>query len=263
MKRVIRRNCFESNSSSMHSVVVTKNEEKVTPDNIIWDRNNPTIDDGVYICLDGKWSLQDVDKGYGRYPFRILTSFEDKFKYSLCEYLGDMYEDDPRWEETISQFYEIAAELIPGFKDFYFHTKDVDIYLDADGNDIPHCNLIYDGWNEKENRPKYIYKDKDGNKHMAMYDEDNYIEMPAIGMIDHQSMGLLKNFLKEKNITLKEFLTNKKYIIVIDGDEMCDFERYLKAGLINKDFITEIYSTSGEDIEYKQWLEEQKNEESN
>lgn len=254
MKHVIRSSCFETNSSSMHSVVVTKSKEKVTPDNILWDRNNPTIDDGVYICLDGKWSLQDVDKGYGRYPFRILTSFEDKFKYSLCEYLGNMYEDDPRWEKTIDQFYEIAEELIPGFKDFYFHTKDVDIYLDADGNDIPHCKLIYKDWDEEKDRAVYYYRDKDDNPHDAIFDEENYLEMPDIGMIDHQSMGLLKNFLKEKNITLKDFLTSKKYIIVIDSDETCDFERYKRCGLINMNYIIEIYDDGSEKIEYKNWL---------
>jgi len=262
MKRVIRSSCFETNSSSMHSVVVTKSKEKVTPDNVLWDRNNPDIDDGVYLW-NGKWELRDVEDGFGRYPFRFLTSFEDKFKYALCEYLGDMYEDDPHWEETISQFYEIAEELIPGFKDFDFRTKEIDIYLDADGNDIPHCKLIYKGWDEEKKRTVYYYRDKNDNPHDAVFDEENYLEIPDIGMIDHQSMGLLKNFLKEKDITLKEFLTNKKYIIVIDGDEYCDFERYMKSGLINKDFITEIYDTTAENMDYKKWLEEQKNEKSN
>ena len=35
---------------------------------------------------------------------------------------------------------------------------------------------------------------------------------------------LLERFLKKENISLEEFLTNRKYIIVIDGDEYCVFE---------------------------------------
>ena len=35
---------------------------------------------------------------------------------------------------------------------------------------------------------------------------------------------LLERFLKREKITLEEFLTNRKYIIIVDGDEYCIFE---------------------------------------
>ena len=181
----------------------------------------------------------------------------------MCEYLGNLYEDDPEWQKWYDTFKAIAAEVVPGFEDFNIRTKDIDIYLDKDGNDIKQKDLHYDHWNKEEKHSEYYYIDKDGNKQPAIFDEENYLEMPNIGTIDHQSAGLLKNFLKEKNINLKEFLTNKRYVVVIDGDERDDFQRYYDSGLINKDYITEIYDKSGEDIEYLEWLEREKEYEEN
>ena len=255
MKEVIRENCFETNSSSQHSIVVTKNDTHIDPNHIVWDRldDHQDIFDTVYLWHDGKWRLRDIDDGYGRYPFQILTSFEDKLKYSMCEFMGRLYEDDPEWQKWYEEFESIAYEFVPGFKGFDIETKDIDIYLDKDGNEIPHKKLIYDGWSNHTSH--YSYIDTDGNKQPATLDEENYLEMPNIGSIDHQSSGLLKNFLKEKGITLREFLSNKRYIIVIDGDEICDWERYKASGLINLNYIEE-YSTSGEDVEYQEYSQD-------
>lgn len=241
----------------MHSICVTKNDVHIDPDKITWDMNKEFDEfDNVYLDRDGKWYLRDIDDGYGRYPFQILTSFEDKFKYAMCEYLGYSYEDDPQWQEWYDEFKRIAIEAIPGFEDFRISTKEIDIYLDEDGNDIMQKDLHYDHYNEKEQRGEYYYLDADGNKHLATFDEENYLDMPAIGMIDHQSAGLLKNFLKDKGISLKEFLTNKKYIVVIDGDEIMDWDCYKKSGIINMDFIVEEYDKSADDVKYEQWKKE-------
>ena len=133
--------------------------------------------------------------------------------------------------------------------------KDVDIYVDQNGKDIMMKHLHYDHWEDK--KPVYYYLDENGEKQTAIFNEEYFMEMPNVGTIDHQSAGLLTNFLKDKRISLKEFLTNKKYVVVIDGDELCDFDRYLRSGLIDRSFITEIYDRSGEDVEYEEWLKEQ------
>ena len=52
------------------------------------------------------------------------------------------------------------------------------------------------------------------------------------GCIDHQSSELLDSYLKKHNITLKEFITNPKYVVVIDGDEYFTFEKYKELGLL-------------------------------
>ena len=71
------------------------------------------------------------------------------------------------------------------------------------------------------------------------------------GNIDHQSQGLLEQFLKNKNISLKEFLLNPKYMIVIDGDEYNDLDRYKSAGLING--IAETYISLGISVIICSW----------
>ena len=242
MKRVIRRNIYETNSSSAHSLIVTKNDRHVDPEKIVWDNTKEfDRDDNIYLGRDGELSLYNIEYGFGRAPFTMLTSFEDKLKYAMCEYLGYLYPDDPEWDKLYGEFEEICRDTIPGFKGFDIHKKDIDIYLDQNGDHIMQKDLHYDHWNKEEERAEYYYIDDDGSKHPAIFDTEDYMEMDAIGTIDHQSAGMLKGFINKKGITLKEFLTNKKYIVVIDGDEYCDFPRYLHSGLIDINFITEIY----------------------
>lgn len=261
--RVIRSSVFETNSSSQHSIIKTKNDIHIDPEKLIWDRDkNP--DPENLSMYNGRWELWGISEGYGRAPFKILTTFEDKFKYAMCEYLGDIYPDDPEWDKWYDEFSTIAYEIIPGLKEIRIRTEDVDIYNDENGNHIMHKNLRYDHWNEEEGRSEYYYFDDAGNKHAAIFDEDDYMERPDIGMIDHQSMGLLRNYLEHEGIDLKEFLTNKRYCIVITGDEYDDWPRMKFSGLIDMDFIIEEYGTHGEDLEYQEWLEGQKeNEKSN
>ena len=212
--RVIRRSCFETNSSSQHSIVVTTNDCHVTAKELTGrDGYNPEY---VYVNSHGAIDLHEVREGYERYPFQILATFEDKLQYALCEYLGRKYVDDPEYDEIFKEFENITKEVIPEFTHFSIATRDEDVWLTQDGDMIPHKFLIYDGWDAENEREIYTYKDKEGNVHQAIFDEENYLEAPDIGQIDHQSAGMLKNFLKDRGISLKEFLTNKKYVIIVD-----------------------------------------------
>lgn len=259
--KVVRKSCFETNSSSAHSLLVTKNDTHVTTDELL--SNGSDNDDRIYVDDNGEIWLFGIQYGYGRSPFEILSSFEDKLKYALCEFLGYKHGDEDDYDSIYQEFIDITKELIPGFIDFDISTKDVDIYLDEDGNELKSKDLKYDHWDRESNSAVYVYTAKDGVKKVATL-SDQFYEVPDIGTIDHQSSGILTNFLRDKGITLKEFLTNKKYIIVVDGDEIEEFRKIKNAGLINMDFIEEEYSTSYDDISYQQWLKEQEdNEESN
>jgi hypothetical protein len=254
-KKIVRRNCcFETNSSSMHSICITKNDVHVTPEELTADYNSDAYNEYEFIYLwKNKLNMHGVDDGFGRYPFEILYTFRDKLKYAMCEYLGNMYIDDPEWEEIYGKFCEICAEMIPGFEDFYIYTREENIYLDDKGHEIQRKNLRYDHYDAEHNFFVYTYKDEEGNTKIATLDEENYMEQPDIGFIDHQSAGLLKNFLKDKGISLKEFLTNKKYVIIIDGDEYEAWNRYKKTGIIDKSFIVEEFDRTNDRIRYEEW----------
>ena len=48
---------------------------------------------------------------------------------------------------------------------------------------------------------------------------------------------MLHYWLDEHGITMKEFLTCKKYIVIQDGDEYCIWSRLIKSGLIDMNVI--------------------------
>lgn len=60
------------------------------------------------------------------------------------------------------------------------------------------------------------------------------------GYIDHQSSGLLQDFLSSHNVSIKEFLTNSKYVVWIDGDEYNIKEDLFDSGLCHKEDFIEV-----------------------
>ncbi len=61
------------------------------------------------------------------------------------------------------------------------------------------------------------------------------------GDIDHQSIGTLQNFLYKEDTSLEDFLVNPKYVVIIDGDEYCIFEKLKDSGLIKDETIKKEY----------------------
>lgn len=210
----------------MHSIVVMKDRRTYT---------EKEFQEGIYL-YDGVWRTYD-DLSFGRHPFRILTTFEEKFYYVVAYYCGFLSRDvaDAKFKELEG----IAKKYLKGLEKIELDshlTRDF-VYEDT-GEPCYKWRATWDDENE------YWYseeEDKDGNdirrKLIAsdLYDEVEY------GGIDHQSFGILDGFLKKENITVEDFLINKGYIIVVDGDEYCDFERYCNFGIIATDKIKSQY----------------------
>lgn len=77
--------------------------------------------------------------------------------------------------------------------------------------------------------------DKVGEDHMREFCFDtDYDDEVYYGDIDHQSRGLLQRFLDNNKISLEEFLLNPKYVVVIDGDEYWQLQKYQNAGLLEE-----------------------------
>lgn len=206
MRRKIRKNVFETNSSSMHSIVVTKNDIKYTEEE---------INKEFWVQDDGRIKLYSSEVRFGRYPFAILSTMKDKARYvmaALC-----CRKDDDAYQEIVA----IIKKYIPEFVDFELE-KETNLHN-------PHY------YTEKDMKTLFEGYAKFGDEYVSW----NY----KFGQIDHQSGDVLPSFLEEKGVSLEEFLTNRKYIIVIDGDEYCVFESMKENGLIDMDNIVEEFGT--------------------
>ena len=77
-------------------------------------------------------------------------------------------------------------------------------------------------------------KDKITNLLKELVPEIKKVCIPTTcGTDDYQLFG----WLKDHNTSLKEFLTNKKYIVIQDGDEYCIWKDLIDCGLIDKNVI--------------------------
>lgn len=231
MKIQIRSNVFETNSSSMHSLVITKTNEKYSDNEIMSDIWLGTdYDTKEKNCV---WDIRDNELEFGRYPFRILGSFKDKWLYA-CASLVEQYNDD-----TYLELVRIAKKYIPGLKTINLPSEHHYIpNKESDKFDSSNEYSMHYGKTESELIEFLSHEQERLGCSIDYYlSGDGYewhYKIPYTGRVDE---NILTKFLKRDNITLEEFLINKKYIVIQDGDEYCDFEKAKKTGLINMDFI--------------------------
>lgn len=229
MKSVVRNGCFESNSSSEHVFVATKLDEHLTPEEI---RKDAFIHNGE---LD--LSYTEIGEGYGRGPFQVLDSYEGKLAYAICVYCGGKVYD-PDFNQRINGILKVVQEDLPEVTGFKFAILQEHPYLDKDGN------MVNPGWvdfgPDKDGAYKYMYQDTKG-RWREVKKADYYVDVPQIGWIDHQSVGLFESFLDKRKLDLREFLTNKRYIILVDGDESYITGSLIKCGIIDRNNLDEVY----------------------
>lgn len=211
----------------MHSIVVTKEDHIFTKEEI-----------GYPISEDRALTIwQEDDLNFERYPFEILSDFEDKVRYAIASYCN--YKSRKYCEAFVEKLTNIIREEIPDFKGIEVPHNSGPVYLDKFGQELEKDEVHWDRYEKSESGEEesiYIYTDERGDKHEATR-ADYWKDYDYFGYVDHQSSGLLEGFLKKNNITLKEFLFNKKYIVIVDGDEYCMFDKAKESGLINLDNI--------------------------
>ena len=170
----IRRNVFETNSSSSHSLVITTDNEHYTRKEI--NKN--------FYMTDGIVRLWESSLEFYRSPFDMLVIFKDKLRYAIASSNGNL----------VDECREICKKYVDEFIDFEFDTKDY--VWDSEVNDYVEAD---------EPIPNYG------------------------GTDDYQIEGWLKHY----NISLEEFLTNKRYIVVVDGDEYNCWLHIKDSGLVD------------------------------
>lgn len=188
MKRQIRRGVFETNSSSMHSVVVLKEDIEKNKNDYF----------NVYLNSRNKLNPYKNELSFGRSPFDSLTNFKDKVYYAIASLCAYKHEN---WAENFNKIEQVVI------------------------HNIKNCKGI-----ELEE--------------VVRREEDEIITEYYYGYVDED---ILSGFLKKENITIEEFLVNPQYVVIVDGDEYCVYNKMKDAGLINQDTILREYPN------YKEW----------
>lgn len=189
MRYTIRKGIYETNSSSMHTIAITDDDEYYTHDELIKEMG----------LIDGKgvWDLsntyltdKDIDGAYGNYfgrgygkDYVELNTFTGKFLYavaSCCSHnrlKGGRYVYDKKKNDRIyNGILEVVKKRVPELK-----------------------NIIL---------PKVAE---------SSYSTTEY----KYGFVDHQSIGIIENYL-DREYTMDEFLFNKRYSVIVTSDEADD-----------------------------------------
>lgn len=232
MKYQIRQSVFETNSSSMHSLVVTKRSGKYSKKEILNEFYLFDDDEtGEENCV---WEIRDYDLQFGRSPFRALGTFYDKWLYA-CASLVREYKD-----EMYNELERIALKYVSGLKKIQMPLT---IGYIPDRNSERFQNDEYyqkHGKTEDELAKYLMQKEKDWNIKIEYWKSDSFwcYKKPYTGDVDE---NILSGFLKKENISIEEFLMNKRYVVIQDGDEYCYWQDIKDTGLINTDIIDHEY----------------------
>lgn len=255
MKYQIRKDCFETDSSSMHSLVITKKNSNVR-------MTREEIRAEYY--LDASWMKERIKKvgkeivhidvyggnDFDRSPFTVLSSFSEKLLYAIAEYCGSNYTIQS-YVEAEKRFNEMFVPLLirlTGCDEVKFDKIRHDcfvIYSDVDGEyldeveEVDYQDIVLIGSDEINSIPKCdrifdYYKNVARNGRKI---EEAYFDVPEYGSIDHQSSGLLRRFIVDNNLSLEDYLVRKDVVVVIDGDEYRELGKLIDCGMIDKDTI--------------------------
>lgn len=213
----IRSAVFETNSSSQHSLVIKKTSEYWTPEE---------IKDDFHVGKDGSIRLYRYEMEYGRSPFNCLSTFREKWIYCLCA-LTNKYGDE-KWDELEA----VLKKHVPEVKTI-----------------VPETHIDMSKMDEEKILKKLEEEEailaKHGIHEELNYwtdDEDDWKRYEIISTGYAEDYGMIGTFLKEENISIEEFLLNKKYIIIVDGDEYCIWGSMKESGIINEEEIEREYA---------------------
>lgn len=204
MKVKIRYGVFETNSSSMHSICIMKNQKPLT------------LEKNIYLYCEG----------YERAPFQVLFTPEEKMDYAICCLHSGNYTENKLETEIIEPYTEMLQKYDPDGKienrmeydryRMYYRESEPDVlYSEFDER------LIY-----KPNIDVYIWRDTKEIMNPTGKDRKAYHISAS------SSSELFRAYLNEEGITEEEFIFNPKYFVVIDGDEYMIFDSMLENGLI-------------------------------
>ena len=196
MKQIIRLNTFETNSSSMHSLVVTKHAKPYTQYEKTLHYYGHEFE--LFGCCD--------TTHFERHPFEVLSDPKDKLRYYVAHYVG-FKDQKERLKEVEDLVYEITKCSRDKIKLYHEEVKN---------------------WRSGEIEKSY------GWAGINDTGEDVF------------------DYIERNNISLREFIFDPRYTIIVDGDEYQEFKKLFTKGLIDINNIE--YISSGKSF----WIDDVK-----
>lgn len=172
----IRKNLFETNSSSSHSIVVT---------------NKPIKENTYYFCVrlnkDRKMTVDEDDLFFGRHPFKFLCTFYTKVCYAIASCGKHGFSEIEEIVKKYAKSYTGLSEQCAGIELPKIYKKNTYFYGDIDHQS---CGLLAH-FLSKENitleefliNPKYTVI-IDGDEYCVFFDMIN------TGLIDSSQLKI-------------------------------------------------------------------------
>lgn len=185
----IRKSMFETNSSSSHSIIISKNTNNNTKDYFTHDWTNyPTL------------KLDEDDLSWGRSPFEFLNTFESK----LCYLIPSIKFTEEKFNEIISIVNQILKEnginveaniKLPEIEEYDWKKGEYTGKMITYSGDIDHQSMgLFNGFITKY---KLTYKEFLENPNIqVIIDGDEYCyfyDMIDTGIIDKNKVEIYPN----------------------------------------------------------------------
>ena len=121
MKLTIRKGMFETNSSSMHSIIITKNNNEYTQDE---------LEDGYYNGVLKLWNSDELE--FDRYPFELLATWDRKVCFAIASYCGNKYWHSAKYNPEEDDGIEFLENLTKVIKKHISDFERIEIPQDMD-----------------------------------------------------------------------------------------------------------------------------------
>ena len=216
----IRKSCFETNSSSMHSLAIWK---KVKPYDDYYlslgtkyDRDK---ENGTFELLEHCYDASNYE--FHRCPYQQLTTPIEKLRYVVGFYISCRYPESE----------DITTKCIDREPEYYFTNKEVESEL---------LRLIekYTGY-----KKVHWYKETESCRLNDIGEREWYTEQewPSTSCTNDSGEDVM-HFVERKGITLEDLIFKPNYTIQVDGDEYQEFKDMFDFNSINVDNIEDISS---------------------
>lgn len=195
-----------------------------------FETNSSSSHSFVITDFEGRYSQEEIMKHVCLWKDGKAIMWESRLEFgrSPFDFLNN-FESKTRYAiassngRLVPQIVEVWKKYVPGFTHFKFDEK-------------------YRVWDEE--KQEYVDTDDDNPVYEYGYTDDYMIE----------------GWLKKYNVSVEDFLTMRRYVIVVDGDESCIWDKVRDSGLMDKSHIIHDSYAEYEAELRREYEEERKNE---